>query len=217
MSEQSYIGKYLRHIENEVRIKHVFYQKDKKIEFRSLNGHEKLRIFQKINLKALLPDLDNIEDIHRLWSSFFDIYESIRRGNYDDKEAKADEIKKSTHDWFNLFIETYQDETITPYIHSFVEHLHELIRIHGDISLFTMQGKYFSHLNLNFYPFLHTHIKKGLEKLNDMTTNDYFKATNKSENFLEQLLNKRNRMEQMWLESLINTEQEMEVETALNN
>ncbi len=121
---------------------------------RSLNGAEKLKIFEKINLIDLLPNLDNVENVQKLWSSFFRVYQSLRDGNYEDKEAKADQIQKETREWMELYQGTYQKETITPYIHSFVEHLHELIRIHGDISLFTMQGLICFILLLSF----HTHV-----------------------------------------------------------
>ena len=71
---------------------------------------------------------------------------------------------------------------ITPYIHIFSSHLFEMIRLHGNISLFSMQG---------------------LEKLNDLTTMAYFSSTNKHNDFLVQLIQKRNRLELMdlWTEN----------------
>lgn len=42
MSEKSYVGKYINYLENVVGIKRAYYQKDKQIEYRSLNGAEKL-------------------------------------------------------------------------------------------------------------------------------------------------------------------------------
>lgn len=56
-----------------------------------------------------------------------------------------------------------------------------MIKMHGNISLFSMQG---------------------LEKLNDLTTMAYFSACNKHEDFLIQLIEKRNRIELMdnWTE-----------------
>jgi hypothetical protein len=85
LSENSYLGKYLNFIENEAGIKCAYYKKEKEIEMRSLNGAEKLRIFEKINLIDLFPRLDDVENINKLWSSFFKIYESIRNGNYENK------------------------------------------------------------------------------------------------------------------------------------
>ena len=51
-----------------------------------------------------------------------------------------------------------------------------MIKIHGDISLFSMQG---------------------LEKMNDFTTQHYFSSTNRHKDFLIQLLEKNNRMDVM--------------------
>jgi hypothetical protein len=58
-----------------------------------------------------------------------------------------------------------------------------MIKEHGDISLFSMQG---------------------LEKLNDMTTISYFSASNKHKDYLIQLIKKRNRMEFMQNSSEMN-------------
>ena len=65
-------------------------------------------------------------------------------------------------------------------MHTFSQHRWEMVRIHGDISLFTMQG---------------------LEKLNDLTTGHYFSSTNRHDNYLQQLLCKRNRMEAINIEN----------------
>jgi hypothetical protein len=51
-----------------------------------------------------------------------------------------------------------------------------MIQLHGDVSLFTMQG---------------------LEKLNDFTTQHYFNSTNRQTDYLFQLIRKRNRIETM--------------------
>jgi tRNA U34 2-thiouridine synthase MnmA/TrmU len=57
---------------------------------------------------------------------------------------------------------------------------------------------------LKFFPYFNCIIKiktfiKGLEKLNDLTTGHYFNSTNKQQNFLLQLMNKRNRLEYLSL------------------
>ena len=63
-------------------------------------------------------------------------------------------------------------------MHAFVNHLHEMIEIHGDVSLWTMQG---------------------LEKLNDILSKEYFMATNKHAGVLNQMIHRRNRLEIMLL------------------
>ena len=61
-----------------------------------------------------------------------------------------------------------------PYMHAFVAHLVEFVHLYKDINAFNCQG---------------------LEKLDDMTTGQFFKGTNKQETALHQILKRRNRME----------------------
>ena len=83
------------------------------------------------------------------------------------------------------FEKIYPSSKITPYIHILGEHIWQMIEKHGDVSLFTMQG---------------------LERLNDLTTKDFFSSTNKHSDYLNQLLKKRNRQDSYnlvtYLESL---------------
>ena len=75
-----------------------------------------------------------------------------------------------------MFLSIYNKNVATPYIHAFVCHLHEFVELYGDINAFNLQG---------------------LERLNEMTTGQYFKSTNKHDDALEQILMKRNRMENL--------------------
>ena len=88
----------------------------------------------------------------------------------------AQDLKEATKKWLNDFIKVHQSVNVTPYMHTFGQHFWEMVKLHGDISLYTMQG---------------------LEKLNDLTSGHYFSSTNRNENYLNQLLAKRNRMEAM--------------------
>ena len=66
-------------------------------------------------------------------------------------------------------------EKITPYIHSFINHVPDVIE---------------KHKNLNFFS------TQALEKLNSVTKTNFFRSTNKKRNsFLIQLLEKANRIE----------------------
>ena len=95
--------------------------------------------------------------------------------NYED-------INREAIEWGKLFLSVYESKHITPYIHIFITHLGQFVQQHKDVNSFNMQG---------------------LEKLNDLTTKQYFQATNKREKeFLKQILNKRNRIE--YLSSKIN-------------
>lgn len=66
--------------------------------------------------------------------------------------------EKRTQQWMELFQKIYITIHITPYIHAFVSHLHQFQRLYGDINMFNLQG---------------------LEKLNDETTEQFYRATNK--------------------------------------
>ena len=169
------LKKYISFLQFDLKISRPYYVKDKKIYMRSFNGEEKRKIFSNIELKNLFPDLEKIDLVDRIWKNFYNIYFSIKDNAYQ-KINRIESIKKNTGEWLELFRKVYQDENITPYIHIFVQHLYEIVDLHEDINLFTMQG---------------------LEKLNDMTTKHYFNSTNKGSNYLTQLLAKRNRMEYM--------------------
>ena len=108
------------------------------------------------------------EKIVTIWFQFWNIYNDVKENLLTPLE-----IKERTAFWLALFLQVYFAEKITPYIHAFVHHLHEFVELYGDVNLFNQQG---------------------LEKLNDQTTTQFFRGTNKKE-YLKQLLNKRNRME----------------------
>jgi hypothetical protein len=190
---------YLTFMEQECRIKRSYYLSDGKIKLRSLNGPEKLRLFEGISTKKfanIVPSLPKVSDVDLLWQEFIQIYLSLTNNSFDKNILKI-----STSSWLERFVSIYQSVTVTPYMHIFAQHLHEMVELHGDISLFTMQGE-FSSKEFLFNQYLYRVLyDQGLEKLNDITTKHYFNSTNRNENFLEQLLNKRNRMESMYLES----------------
>lgn len=66
-------------------------------------------------------------------------------------------------------------QPLHPYIHAFAQHVHEFLQLHGNIVIFSQQG---------------------LEKLNNLTTKHYQRATNhQGYQALKQVLEKRNWME----------------------
>jgi hypothetical protein len=120
-------------------------------------------------------EISKIELIDELWRTFFNIWVSIKDKAYSSYLV----IKAQCIQWHELFLKIYHADKITPYLHVFTFHIWEMIKLHGDISRFTMQG---------------------LEKLNDFTTMDYFAATNKHHGeYLVQLIKKRNRRDFMKL------------------
>lgn len=108
-----------------------------------------------------------------------DFYEIVNQ--VKGVQLEASEVKQRTRQWLELFLSVYNKATVTPYMHAFVAHLHEFVHLYKDINAFNCQG---------------------LEKLNDISTAQYFKGTNKRETALHQMLRKRNRLE--FLADLIN-------------
>jgi len=79
-------------------------------------------------------------------------------------------IRGVTTKFLNDFCAIYQKKKITPYLHAVCHHLPDMIEKFGNINYFSAQG---------------------LEKLNDLTTNEFFLATNKAKKdnlFIMQIL-----------------------------
>ena len=76
--------------------------------------------------------------------------------------------------WVRLFTSVYQTKDVTPYIHALGMHVSEFLHLSGNIVMFNQQG---------------------LEKLNDLTTKHFQRASNHREyDALKQVLEKRNRL-----------------------
>ena len=174
MSTKPNKSKFFNYLENVLKIKKPMVIIDNKVQLRSFNGQERLKILEQINLVDLFPDLEKVRSVQHLWRKFFDIYASLKNPNGYSNEQMTEVIKKSTLEWGELFVKIYWRESVTPYIHAFVDHLNEQIATHGDVVLWTMQG---------------------LEKLNDILTKEFYMCTNKHEDFLLQMIQRRNRME----------------------
>ena len=90
------------------------------------------------------------------------------------EKCNADELQVNITLWVTLFLEVYQTKDITPYIHAFSKHVPQFIRLHDNLISFTQQG---------------------LEKLNDVSTKEFQRASNHhSIEALRQMLEKRNRL-----------------------
>ena len=146
----------------------------------SLKKSYNSKILFQTFLKELSPDLYqlsfNIIDLQKvfnIWNEFFLIYISVKDNCYNGNE-KVNLVSEQCFNWLKLFQSKYTPCRITPYEHAFGEHLGEMIERFGDVNLFNMQG---------------------LEKLNHLTTMHYFNSTNKHDDFLIQLIKKRNRLE----------------------
>ena len=142
----------------------------KDIKYRDFTGPEKVRLFQNINIPALFPALHNNTKIQDLWINFFELINEI---NEDTCDAKNVDVKAKA--WVTSFTDIYQAKDVTPYMHALAMHMAEFIDLNGGVVKFTQQG---------------------LEKLNDVTTKQFQRATNHQESqSLRQVLEKRLRIE----------------------
>ena len=92
-------------------------------------------------------------------------------------ETDPHQLKMDIKNWVREFLTVYQTKNITPYMHSFANHVPEFIECYGNIAIFTQEG---------------------LEKLNDITTKHYQCSTNhRDKEALKQVLEKRNRIEDL--------------------
>lgn len=156
-------------INNDCKIKFFFEINDKnKLEMRSIDGHQKHKIFSKIDIEFILAGYSKASTIDKIWKDFYSIYNSIK-----SKTVNNEQVKMETKEWLKLYCTVYQQSTITPYMHAFVYHLHEFINLYKDIDIFTLEGS---------------------EKFNDLCTKYYFSGSDKKDD-LYQMMAQRNRIE----------------------
>ena len=170
--EPTYLEKYEAFINEKCKIRFNFSQDrdSKDFKYRDFTGPEKVRLFQNINIPATFPALDNKTELQDLWTNFFDLINEINEDTCDAK--KVDEKAKA---WVTSFTDIYLAKDVTPYMHALAMHIGEFIHLHGSVVKFTQQG---------------------LEKLNDVTTKQFQRATNHQESqSLRQVLEKRLRIE----------------------
>jgi hypothetical protein len=131
--------KFIKYLEA-IGIQKIYNTHGGKIRFRQFTGLEKLKIFEHIDLVSLYPDMRNVETVQSLWSGLYKIFMSLKNGDYENKDEMANFISSSTSEWLALFLTIYHEDHVTPYIHVLVEHVHEMIAMYGDVSLFTTEG-----------------------------------------------------------------------------
>lgn len=113
-----------------------------------------------------------METIQQIWRQFFQLINTVRADSITAEEI--DKFETEGQAWLRCFLSIYQTKNVTPYMHLMIAHLPEFLRIHGSISPFTQQG---------------------LEKLNDVYTQFYFRGSNHREiEALKQILLRKNRV-----------------------
>ena len=88
-----------------------------------------------------------------------------------------EEFKQGAKQWVRDFIDIYNNDNVTLYIHAMMQHVGQFMTIHGSILPFTQQG---------------------LEKHNDSMTKNFFRSSClRGEQALQQLVEKQNRIEHL--------------------
>ena len=125
----------------------------KNLQFREMNGPERLILFENCDLEVLFPEHENICNIAQLWKTFLDIYGELRKAF----AAEVDPFSKKIEAWIKDFLFLYQINQVTPYMHALWAHVPDFLRLYACIGDFNQQG---------------------LEKCNDEVSKCYFRATN---------------------------------------
>ena len=170
------IDKYITFLKEKCKISfHIYHDKEsKELKWRDLTGPEKIRLFEKVDLEPLFPEMPNVSTIQSIWKKFYDIYKKIQSSK---PVSSTQDLRSLLTSWISLFTSIYQTKNVTPYIHVLITHIPEFLDMYGTIVAFSQQG---------------------LEKLNDEVTQDYFRSTNHRDGEAQkQLLLKLNRLEEM--------------------
>ena len=149
----------------------------KELKCRSLTGPVKLKVFDSIDIKSLLPTIseDTSIRIQHLWSELLELNKLICLSSTKLTTPTIQQYEQRARQWGRNFIDVYHTDKVTPYIHAMMNHVSEFMRIHGSIVPFTQQG---------------------LEKHNDVMTKIYFRASShRGLQALRQIIEKRNRIE----------------------
>ena len=139
---------------------------------RDLNGVDKLKLFEKINLCSLFPDMTNVVEKNKLLRNFYEIIMDVK------SDKRTPELEQRTKEWYALLAKLNFTTEITPYCHVFGKHLYE-------------QVEYLASKGISMDRFS----MQGLEKQNDFFTQYYHRSTNKRNDYIEQVMKKRSRIE----------------------
>jgi hypothetical protein len=139
------------------------------LEFRELKGTECHKLHEKIDLVKVLADHKNSNRVSNIWKNFYSTMQLVK-----EKKIKSCELKKQNTKWLKEFTSVYQRDAVTPYMHIYVFHLYQFVEMYGNVEQYNAQG---------------------VEKLNDLLRQGYFRGTNKHKDADQQLLMKRSRIE----------------------
>lgn len=135
--------------------------------FKRFTGVQKRIIFERMNQETmtdLFKAVYKITEVEKLWKTYWDIFHLLR-SEYIYKNG--DHIRKKSKEFLKIFTSIYNPNKVTPYIHILCHHMGDLYDKYGPLNYFSAQG---------------------LEKLNDMTTKQFFSCTNKHRTYPKQIL-----------------------------
>ncbi len=167
------LKKYIAHLET-IGIKKPFRTEKNDIILRDMNGKEKQKVFESIDLIRLFPNMNKIEENNSQWKDFDKILSGIKK----DDPLITFNLKDRTYEWYHMFSLLNFCSEITPYCHIFGMHLFE------QVEHLKSKG-----ININRFSM------QGLEKQNDFLTHYFHRSSNKSASFVSQIMKKRSRIE----------------------
>ena len=104
----------------------MYLDKDSKVlKWCDLTGPEKLKLFNKINISQLFPNIPHTTNVQKIWKDFLNIYTTLCLNSIDDEKIK--EFKTTVKEWLVLFLSVYQTKNVTSYIHTLVFHIPEFL------------------------------------------------------------------------------------------
>ena len=148
------------------------------LSLRSMTGSQCTTIAQQINVLALFPTLEHAAEIGQIFNNWWRINMGYTHNFYIDK---TELLQRRIDEWLSTYERVFHNKECIVYMHHLSAHLSDKISKYGDMDLYNIQG---------------------LEKLNDITTTQYFRGTNRKLDYMSQLMSKRIRIEGYILDSI---------------
>ncbi|CAF1099533.1 unnamed protein product [Didymodactylos carnosus] len=149
-----------------------FSLENKKIVVTStVTGPMHLKFTSTLPLDIIIQDKHKARKIMSLIKNFFNL---LKRAKLDIKKSDETEfiekLSKDARKWGIKYGILFGIDEVTPYVHVLSAHIGEFYKIFKNLNKFTMQG---------------------VEKLNDVMTQDYFRGSNKKGDYFTQMLRQR--------------------------
>ena len=158
-------------------------QNSKNFNVSSFTGAKYLKILESIDIPNLFEfsSGQNLIKIQQIWKKFYEIIINIKENNWNHLQLQTE-----TRIFYQLFLEKYLEKHVTPYIHGFVDHMHQFMELHGNIYILNCEGlEKANHFNTQCY-----HRRSNKHKTEETTEND----ASVHDHYLEQILKKKHRL-----------------------